>query len=101
MVDERKLRDYCLSTVHPLGKHKARLFRSVLALTRENAVVLREELLRRARSEDVLLEGADTYGTRYVLDFKMAHRSRRAEVRSVWIVLRGEEFPRLVTCYVR
>ncbi|KHE91343.1 MAG: hypothetical protein K8F52_10460 [Candidatus Scalindua rubra] len=35
VVDIRKLCDYCLSSIHDEGKHKARLFKSTLGITRE------------------------------------------------------------------
>ncbi len=41
VVDLAKLRDYCLSEVHPRGKHKARVFRVALGLTTQDAEELR------------------------------------------------------------
>ena len=32
IIDEEKIRDYCLSMDHPRGKHKARVFQSALGL---------------------------------------------------------------------
>jgi len=32
VVDIAKLRDYCLSPFHPLGRHKARIFAGLLRL---------------------------------------------------------------------
>jgi len=55
VVEIAKLRDYCLSTTHEVGKHKAR----------------------------------DLVGPLGV-----------AVIRSAWIVLAGEDFARLTTCYV-
>jgi hypothetical protein len=37
VVDIRKLRDYCLNLEHDDGKHKARLFLSILGVTADNA----------------------------------------------------------------
>jgi hypothetical protein len=37
VVDIRKLRDYCLSPTHDDGKHKARLFLSILKMTAADA----------------------------------------------------------------
>lgn len=50
-VDIAKLRDYSLDVAHKEGKHKARVFASVLGLTRNDANWLREQLLEpRARA---------------------------------------------------
>jgi hypothetical protein len=37
IVDERKLREYCLSAVHPRGRHKARVFASVLGIQQRDS----------------------------------------------------------------
>jgi hypothetical protein len=37
---------------------------------------------------------------RYVIDFELTREGRIARVRSAWIIRKGEDFPRLVTCYV-
>jgi hypothetical protein len=41
IVDIRKLRDYCLNPEHENGKHKARLFASILGMTADDAEELR------------------------------------------------------------
>lgn len=100
IVDLRKLRDYCLSPEHERGKHKARVFHSVLGFSQENAQQLREALLEAVLHEDARQTRADQYGVRYVVDFEMSGPSGRATVRSGWIVRSDEEFPRLTSCYV-
>ena len=45
VVDIRKLRDYCLNQEHDDGKHKARLFSSILGMTADKAEELRQILL--------------------------------------------------------
>jgi len=100
LVDVAKLREYCLNERHPRGRHKARLFASVLGLTREDAEILRQELLRAAVDGDASPSERDDYGQRYVVNFEMAGPSGSAVIRSIWIVLKGENYPRLITCYV-
>src|SRR5437588_9199363 len=100
VVDVAKLRDYCLSTDHIRGRHKARVFASVLGLTSADAGFVRGELLRAAREGDATAGDIDEYGARYTIDFDLVRGSRRAVVRSAWIVLRGEMVPRLTSCYV-
>ena len=100
VVDIAKLRDYCLNQKHARGRHKARVFASALGITRENAGVLRQALLEAAVSAEATLGDKDDYGQRYVLDFEVAGPAGKGTVRSRWIVLSGEEFPRLTSCYV-
>jgi hypothetical protein len=100
VVEIRKLRDYCLSPDHPRGRHKARVFASVLGLTADNAAELREALLSAALSEEAAPAEEDEYGRRYVLDFKMSTDTGSATVRSGWIVRSDEDFPRFTSCWV-
>ena len=100
VVDLRKLRDYCLSQEHPRGQHKARLFKRALGLTAQDVLEFQNLLLSAARSEDAVSLGADDYGKRYALDFSVKRTSGQATIRSLWIIRRGEDFPRLATCYI-
>ena len=100
VVEIEKLRDYCLSTSHPRGRHKARVFATSLGITAENAEELRDVILSAVLSEDAMPTEGDEYGQRYVVDFTMARQSRQADVRTTWIVRTGEDYPRLTSCYV-
>jgi len=100
LVDVAKLRDYCLNATHARGRHKARVFASVLGIRREHAEFLRKALLEAALSGEAILGERDAYGQRYVLDFLMSGPGGRAMVRSTWIVLSDENFARLTSCYV-
>ncbi len=81
-VDLRKLIEYCLSPVHPVGKHKATVFRSALGLTSTDAFVLREWLLRAAASEPIIKGSSNDHGDRYQIDFEVTTSSGRATIRS-------------------
>jgi len=100
VVDIAKLREYCLNPLHPRGRYKARVFGAALKLFQTDADFLRTQLLQAAVAGDGRFGAVDQYGHRYTVDFECIKGSRRARVRSVWIILRGEDFPRLTTCYV-
>jgi len=100
VVEIEKLRDYCLSSEHPRGRHKARVFAAALGLSAEDAEDLRAALLDAARACDATPTEEDGYGQRYVIEFNMSGPGGRATILSSWIVRRGEDFPRLVTCCV-
>ena len=99
-VDDVKITDYCLSDIHPRGKHKARVFRNCLGLTHAHASQLREALLIAAAMGETLEGETDEYGARYVVDFTMSGPMGTGTVRSTWIILKAEDFPRLTSCYV-
>ncbi len=100
VVDLGKIHDYCLSSVHPRGKHKARVFELVLGMTAEDSVALAGVLKHVAAESDSVPGASDTYGDRYIIDFDLEHNGRTAAIRSCWIVLAGETAPRFVTCYI-
>jgi hypothetical protein len=101
VVDIKKLREYCLSKQHPHGRHKARVFGSALGMRTADADLLRDALLEAARSTGEAVRGErDDYGQRFVLDFPLTVAGKTATVRSCWIILNVEYFPRLTSCYV-
>jgi hypothetical protein len=99
-VDIVKLRDYSLNPEHKEGKHKARVFAAALGLTVDHAEWLREKLLEAAKTRDCRLGRKTEFGQRYLIDFEVTCEEKSTRLRSVWIVRRDENLPRLVTCYV-
>ena len=100
LVDIAKSRDYCLSEQHPRGRHKARVFASALGFTVTEADVLRQALLKAALEGEATQRERDDYGQRYMVDFQIGGPRGRAMVRSSWIILEGEDFPRMTSCHV-
>lgn len=101
IIDRAKLTAYCLSRSHPRGKHKARVFESVLGLTVEHAEMLRTALLVAASTGNAEAIASDRFGRRYVLDFRLSGPRGSGVVRSTWILRTGEDAPRLTSCYVK
>ena len=99
IVDVRKLRGYCLNFDHDDGKHKARLFLSILGMTDDNAEELCQILLEVVKLHDVTLGGLDQFGQRHTLDFAIEWHNRNGILRSGWIIEHGSEIPKLTTCY--
>jgi hypothetical protein len=100
IMDLGKLRDYCLSASHTKGKDKARVFVSALEVRQTDALWLRAEILRRLQSTDALRQVEDDWGVRYAVDMEITHNTKSAMIRTIWIILRGEDRPRFVTCRV-
>ena len=98
-VDIRKLQEYCLNASHDEGKHKARLFQAALGMTADDAEQQRRLLLDAVKTQDAILGRPDEYGQRYLVDFMVEWRGRRAWIRSAWIIEHGSDTPRLTTCY--
>jgi hypothetical protein len=97
----RKLEDYSLNSFHQQGKHKARVFESVLGITLLNQQVLAAALLEAAEnSTEAVTLGDNGFGEAYSLRFRLVTEKGSATVMSAWIVRRNENFPRLTTCYI-
>ena len=99
VVDIRKLRDYCLNPQHDKGKHKARLFTSLLGMDSDDAEELRNILLETVKTQDAQLGETDAYGQRYTLDFMLNWQGKQARIRSAWIVETGSDIPKLTTAF--
>lgn len=69
IVDISKLRDYCLDPQHSRGKHKARVFRSAIGVTQDDAGELKEKIESRILNSDGLVGEGDPNGRRYIVDF--------------------------------
>ena len=100
IADIRKLRDYCLSLSHPTGRHKARVFASALGMTSADAELLRDLALHAVQQNDAQPGLMDEYGQRYLVDFVVEWKGKRAMVRSTWIVEPDSSVPKLTSCYV-
>jgi hypothetical protein len=76
-VDLRKLRDYSLSFESPKGRHKARVFASVLGIISEDAEKLRNILLEIVKENEAELGELDLFGQRYTVDFYLKRKSAK------------------------
>jgi hypothetical protein len=98
VVDAAKVREYLLSTTHPDGRSKATFFidlgYSPLAWAR-----LSDDLLGLATRGEVHLGRYGPHGQAYLVRGRLQGPVKTAEVITVWIVLEGEDRPRLVTAY--
>lgn len=99
VVDDSKLRQYCLSPLHWQGRHKAKVFASV-GIGQDDSAILKEALLSAARESEAATGAATPYGQRYIIDFDLFRHGRTVTIRSAWTVRTGESVPRLTTCYV-
>jgi hypothetical protein len=99
VVDIRKLRDYCLNPEHDDGKHKARLFSSILGMVASDAEELCQILIEVVKTHEAQSGRQDEFGQRYTLDFIIEWQNKSATLRSGWIIEHGSETPRLTTCY--
>ena len=101
VVDPAKVRDYLLSTDHPVGRFKAALF-VAMGYSAERWEVLRNDILAIARTGNASPGQPSPYGRKFEIDGILTRSSgRSAAVRTVWIFRPEEQFPRFVTALPR
>ena len=99
MVDEAKIREYLLSTKHPVGRFKAAFFRA-LGYTPENWRDLQVALTEHAMGGDAVLDEVMDHGTKFRIRAMLRGTGdRSAALVSVWIIRPGESVPRFVTAF--
>ena len=101
VVDIEKLHDYSLNPNHPVGKHKARVFKAALGVTMNEAEWLRDRALEVAARVEAKSATSSVFGEKYVIDSVLEYKGRSAVVRFSWIIEFGTDFPRLTSCYVK
>ena len=99
VIDIAKLRDYLLSSSHPVGRFKAAFFQS-LGYTVTRRGDLEAAFRELAAAGEAELDEATEHGQKYrVAGLISGPEGRTACVVTVWIVLHGQEEPRFVTAF--
>jgi hypothetical protein len=96
-----KLSNYSLNPNHPVGRHKARVFKAALGITLKDAEWLRDRALEIVARADFDTRSDSVFGDKYVIDSGIEFERKTALVRFCWIVELGTDFPRLTSCYVK
>jgi hypothetical protein len=98
-VDASKVRDYLLSTDHPIGRFKAAFFRS-LGFSVTDWPALQRALVVHGQTGDAAPEAPSPYGQKFrVQGMLQGPAGRTALVVSVWIVRPGVVSPHFVTAF--
>ena len=99
VIDPAKLRDYLLSTEHPLGRFKARFF-GALGFSadrwQELESAFRTQHLTQEAEPSAIVPGGQKFTIRAIL---VGPNGQSTVVVSVWFVRTGEATPRFVTAY--
>jgi hypothetical protein len=100
IVDISKLRDYCLSNIHPTGKHKAVVFESSIGITTNEAESFKSFILAEIKNYDAIELFEDKFGKRFYVDIIYRTIAKDNTIRTSWIIKTHEEAPRLTSCYI-
>jgi hypothetical protein len=99
IVEREKITEYLLNDAHPDNGGKASFF-IAHGFSQEGWLTLASAFLKLAQETDVAITMESSHGIKYIVDGALSTPSgKRPTVRTVWIVDRGSENPRLVTAY--
>ena len=98
-VEHEKIRDYLLNPAHPDNGGKAQFFLSA-GFSKDNWQSFAAALRQLVETAPVAKKVESPHGIKYVVDAKMmTPQGKMCELRTIWIVDKGEQMPRLVTAY--
>lgn len=98
-IPRKKLTEYLLSEIHPIGSSKAKFFRK-LGFNETNIDELVKSLSKIAQSGDVKEVRKLIYGVNYSFDGKMkTPTGKTTVVRTVWFIKAEGNKPSFVTAY--
>jgi hypothetical protein len=100
VIDIRKLENYCLDPAHPRGRHKARVFQSVLGIAKPDAGWLQSALLVGAKTAPAEDLGLESCGRQWRADIPVTRQGKTGVIRTLWLERLDEPRVRLVTCWV-
>jgi hypothetical protein len=99
LIEPTKIRDYILSPIHPIGRFKAVLFQG-MGYTQENWEQLIDDIRLYHLPLDAKPIEKSKYGQKYIIGGLIKGPNGKIVIfRSIWIILEGEDIPRLITIY--
>ncbi len=101
VIPDGKLKEYCLNSFHPDGKHKAKVFRKALGITQEDSVELKTLVLQSAEFGEVTKEQEIDFGKTYRVEYEIEGVNQKEILCSLWIVHKGQDRPYLTSGFVK
>jgi hypothetical protein len=103
VINPRKLTEYALNPGNPKGADKAVMFKRHLGFTKDNYLLLLQQIESKVLDSEAILQTTDVHGQRYQVDLEIegVESGQRENVRTGWIVESKKDVARLITLYVR
>ncbi len=99
VVEPSKVRDYLLSSSHPIGRFKAVIF-FALGYSAEHWQLLQDDLLEIARTGTTVPGKPSAFGTKFeVAGILVGPSGRSAAFKTVWLIRPEDESPTFVTAF--
>src|SRR5262245_22679828 len=101
-IPSDKLEKYALDPTHPVGKHKARVFESVLGINQSDWRVLANSIQNELPYNKARPTKSDSFGQRYEVIMPITGPNGKTEnVLTAWIVKADSDYPSLVSLYIQ
>ncbi len=100
IIPIEKLLGYCLNPNHQKGKHKARVFKSALAITADNVEQLVQLIELAAVQGEVVQERTTDFGQEFKLDWRIPDHDD-LKLRTIWIIPHDSAEPQLVSAFIK
>lgn len=98
VVPRAKLEGYALNPAHKDGRHKARLFKSILGFEKGDWRELEKAILDELPYCEASLVSEGEWGKKYLVPLPIVGlNGMRAVVETIWIVSPGADYPSFVT----
>jgi hypothetical protein len=98
IIPRSKLEDYALNPAHTDGRHKARLFKSMLGFEKADWQKLEKVILDELPYHEAVVSRADKWGEFYSVSLPVVGRNgKTAVVQTIWKIETGTDYPSFVT----
>jgi hypothetical protein len=98
VIPRSKLEDYALNPAHKDGRHKARLFKSILGFEKADCEKLEKIILDELPYYEALLVEEGQWGKKYLVSLPIVGlNGNTAIVETIWIIRPKTDVPSFVT----
>ena len=98
VIPRSKIEDYALNPAAKEGRHKARLFKSILGFEKSDWQKLEKVILDELPYHEAVLSGEGQYGKKYLVSLPVIGLNGNiAIVETVWIIRPETDYPSFVT----
>ena len=100
IISMDKIINYCLNPDHSRGKNKAKVFKSSLGITKENANVLFSLIQQAAIKGEIIQQSTTEFGEQYKVDWNIPDNPQ-ITLRTIWEIKSINSNPRLISAFIK
>ena len=102
VIPRVKIEGYVLDPAHPVGKHKAIVFKSALGFEQSDWELLRDSIIAELPYHEAIAGKTDQHCTRYNVIMPITGpNGRTLDVMTAWKIETGEDYPSFLTAKVK